>query len=387
MRKVDVIMRIKNIMDKLWAYAEMIRLKSHEKIIVLSNYPFFQKIGPMLPKIDLTFILGVLAIFGVISGVGLVVSTGYQLPPGQPITTPPPSIYQHFIAAEGIIESNTNNIQLSTQAVGIVKAVHVKVGDIVKAGDVLFTLDERVAQADVDLKNAQVEQATAALKEAHAQMVSAQDKFTLAEQIKDRRAISQDDYNNRRDTFFVAQATHQTAIKTLNVAQEQAKLSATNLAILSVRAPIDCRILQVNIHPGELASQSALTGSYKASPQNTPLMLLGGVGDMHVRIDIDENEAWRLQPGAKAVAYLRGNGQLRLDMVFDHIEPFIVPKTSLTGSSSERVDTRVLQAIYKLENLKENMPVAIYLGQQVDVFIEANSIDSHMTMIHNSVKK
>lgn len=380
-------MRIKNVIDKLWTCMESIRLKMHENTAMLSNYSFSQKIRHMISKIDLTFVLGILAFLGLVFGVRLVVSTGYQLPPGQPVITPPPSIYQNFIAAEGIIESNTNNIQLSTQAVGIVKDVHVKVGDIVNAGDLLFTLDQRVAQADMNLKNAQVEQAVTAVQEAHAQMVSAQNKFILAEQVKDRRAISQDDYNHRHDTFLIAQAAHEKSLKTMKVAQEHAKLSAINLELLNIRAPINCRVLQINVHPGEFASQSALTGSYKSSLQNTPLMLLGGVGAMHVRVNIDENEAWRLQPGAKAVAYLRGNSQLKLDMIFDHIEPFIVPKTSLTGSSSERVDTRVLQAIYKLENLKENMPVTIYLGQQVDVFIETNSIDSHMPMAHNPVKK
>jgi hypothetical protein len=44
----------------------------------------------------------------------------------------------------------------------------------------------------------------------------------------------------------------------------------------------------------------------------------------------------------------------------------VVPKVNLTGQSTERVDTRVLQPIYKFD--QEGIPV--YLGQQLDVFIE-----------------
>jgi HlyD family secretion protein len=46
-----------------------------------------------------------------------------------------------------------------------------------------------------------------------------------------------------------------------------------------------------------------------------------------------------------------------------------VPKVSLTGQSTERTDTRVLQAIYSFD------PAAlpVYVGQQMDVFIEAPS--------------
>jgi hypothetical protein len=45
-----------------------------------------------------------------------------------------------------------------------------------------------------------------------------------------------------------------------------------------------------------------------------------------------------------------------------------VPKVSLTGSSTERVDTRVLQVIYSLTRPSDP---PLYVGQQVDVFIEA----------------
>jgi hypothetical protein len=52
---------------------------------------------------------------------------------------------------------------------------------------------------------------------------------------------------------------------------------------------------------------------------------------------------------------------------FERVEPYVIPKKSLTGDNTERVDTRVLQVIYAV-NVSE-MP--LYVGQQVDVFIEA----------------
>jgi len=43
----------------------------------------------------------------------------------------------------------------------------------------------------------------------------------------------------------------------------------------------------------------------------------------------------------------------------------VIPKKSLTGDSTERVDTRVLQVIYRVRDSK----TAIFDGQQVDVYI------------------
>jgi HlyD family secretion protein len=48
-------------------------------------------------------------------------------------------------------------------------------------------------------------------------------------------------------------------------------------------------------------------------------------------------------------------------------EPCVVPKKSLTGDSTERVDTRVLQVIFSFT--QGDLP--IFVGQQMDVFIDA----------------
>ena len=88
---------------------------------------------------------------------------------------------------------------------------------------------------------------------------------------------------------------------------------------------------------------------------------------MNVRVDVDENDAWRVKQTAAAVGYLRGNKSINAPLTFVRFEPYVIPKISLTGESTERVDTRVLQAIYSFE--RGNLP--IYVGQQMDVYIDA----------------
>jgi hypothetical protein len=109
----------------------------------------------------------------------------------------------------------------------------------------------------------------------------------------------------------------------------------------------------------------------------TPLMMLGDVGRLHVRVDVDENDAWRLRSDAPAVAFVRGNRELKTALQFVRTEPYIVPKRSLTGDATERVDTRVLQILYSFE--RGNLPV--YVGQQMDVFIEAPPLDADVVQM------
>ncbi len=101
----------------------------------------------------------------------------------------------------------------------------------------------------------------------------------------------------------------------------------------------------------------------------TPLILLGSAADdLNVRVDVDENDAWRISPSAPASASLRGNPLMKVPLKFVRFEPFVVPKRSLTGDSTERVDTRVLQILYRFK--RSDLNASIYVGQQMDVSIE-----------------
>jgi hypothetical protein len=126
---------------------------------------------------------------------------------------------------------------------------------------------------------------------------------------------------------------------------------------MTVTAPIGGIILQVKVRPGEFAA---------AAPAAQPLILMGSQQPLHVRVDVDEKDAWRLRPEAKASASARGNARQRLPLSYVRTEPFVVPKRNLTGEATERTDTRVLQVIYAL-------PAGVNLraGQQMDVYIEA----------------
>jgi hypothetical protein len=50
------------------------------------------------------------------------------------------------------------------------------------------------------------------------------------------------------------------------------------------------------------------------------------------------------------------------------VDPYVIPKRALTGSVFERVDTRVLQVIYKITAVPAGL--VPWCGQQVEVFIE-----------------
>ncbi|WP_199263958.1 efflux RND transporter periplasmic adaptor subunit [Desulfobulbus oligotrophicus] len=308
-------------------------------------------------------ILPILAALGIVLALLVALQTQKKRPPAQPVGLPAKAPFTSYIGGAGIVEASSNNISIGTSLPGLVKVVYVKVGDRLKQGDPLFLIDDRDLQAQQLVKEANRIHAQASINEAKALLEDARSQYALVKTATNSKAVSVDDIQKRRNAELLAQAKVESAGAAKEVAD--AELKATHLMIeqLTVRAPMACEVMQVNIRAGEYASTGVLA---------TPLILLGNLDLLYVRVDIDENDAWRFKPETKAVASMRGNRDLKADLHFVRVEPFIVAKKSLTGSSTERVDTRVLQVLYSFP--RQALPA--YVGQQMDVFIEAPDIST-----------
>lgn len=124
----------------------------------------------------------------------------------------------------------------------------------------------------------------------------------------------------------------------------------------SFEALVDGEVLQVNVRPGE----------FVGAPANQALVVLGSTKQLNVRVDIDEYDIPRFVATAPARATLKGHADPFFSLRFVRIEPYVIPKKSLTGDNTERVDTRVLQVIYAIDAQGQQF----FVGQQVDVFID-----------------
>jgi HlyD family secretion protein len=277
-------------------------------------------------------------------GGGASKSSGAPTEPAQPFIAPAQSPYPTFVAGAGIVEASTENIAIAPFVGGVVSEINVRVGSRVKKSDPLFSIDSRATRAELAVRRAAVQVAEAQLEEA-------QNLFARAESITNAQAMSVEDRDNRRYAVEIAKA---------QLAQAQANIqsSKTDLDRMTVRAPVDGDVLQLNVHLGEFAPANAV------SP---PAILFGNTQTLHVRVDVDEEDAWRVRVGEPATGFLRGNKDIKTPLQFVRIEPYVVPKLSLTGDPTERVDTRVLQVIYSFK--PGDLP--IHVGQQMDVYIEA----------------
>lgn len=314
------------------------------------------------------YILPLLAVLGFGLGVLTVLRGNQPVKVSVPVAAPSDSPYTNFIAGSGIIEARNRNILIGSALPGLVKALNVRVGDKVQKDDVLFSIDDRDILALVDIRKADLVLAQTGVKETEALQRQATILLQLAESVEDRRAISREDLEQRRNAVLINNARILSAKAQVRQAESQLAQAMTTLERLKVRAPRDGQILQVNIRPGEYAQ----AGPTLQSSGSQPLVVMGNLDQLHVRVDIDENDVWRFDPEGKAIAYLRGNRDMSTPLKLAYVEPYVVPKRSLTGDSNERVDTRVLQVLYEYDPGQ----LKAFVGQQLDIFIEAQGENS-----------
>lgn len=165
---------------------------------------------------------------------------------------------------------------------GAVQAVHFKEGALVKAGDLLFTVDPSPYTAEVDRAEAQV-------VAARARMAYTQSESERATRLWDERAIAQKEYDERVNAQREADAN-------LRAAQAALQTARLNLGYTQVRAPVSGRVGRIEVTVGNLVSAGA------GAPVLTTLV---SVDPMYASFDVDE------QVVASALQGLRATGEGR----------------------------------------------------------------------------
>jgi HlyD family secretion protein len=304
-----------------------------------------------------------ITIFLALAGIVAVTLVVFRLkkpdPTPTPLVEPSRAPYADSIGARGMVEGVNENVRIAPLLPGLIAEVSVKVGDRVAKGDPLFRQDSRDAAARIANQKAQVALLEAKVHEAEVILADRQDSFQRTEKLRNKDVMSEDDRQRKYYALRSAETALATTQADLELARAQLAQAEVNLDLLTVRAPRDGDILRVDLRAGEYAS-------VPPTDMNNPSLLLGETRHLQLRADVDEDSASRVQPGAPAIAYIKGMRSDPIPLRFVRIEPYVTTKKSLTGDSTERVDTRVLQVIYQFDQSK----IPVYVGQQMDVFIE-----------------
>lgn len=183
-------------------------------------------------------------------------------------------------------------VELRARVSGHLDAVNFEAGQIVKKGELLFTIDPRWYQAQFDLASAQAEQARA-----HAAVAERESK--RAAELLEVSAISNEEADARESRAIEARAALASAEASLAVAR-------LDLEHTEVRAPIAGRVSRANITPGNLVS---------GAPGNATLLTtIVSVGEAFVYADVDESTVLKFNRLVRENRLPTESGRIPVDM-------------------------------------------------------------------------
>jgi len=194
--------------------------------------------------------------------------------PVQQAAPAPPEVTVTDVVCKQISDSDeftgrleaVNAVEVRPRVSGYLQSVHFKEGEIVRQGDLLFQIDARPFQAEVDRLKGE-------LAEAKAQSARALSDFQRAERLHNNDGMSAEEYDRRAAARNEADA---------KVAATEGSLRGAelNLEFTHVAAPITGRVSRAEITEGNLVESGAA--------QLRPLTTLVSLDPIYAYFDVDE---------------------------------------------------------------------------------------------------
>src|SRR3974390_842962 len=198
---------------------------------------------------------------------------GAPPPPAVTVTKPVKRMVSDFDEYVGPFTA-INSVEVRARVSGYLDGVHFKDGQIVKQGDLLFTIDKRPFQNTLD-------QARASLVQAKSNLAFTESDFARGQQLVRDKTITEQTFEQRSQAYRNAQA----AVSNAEAAVRQAEL---DMEFTELKAPVTGRIGDRRVSPGNL-----VTGG--TSGNTTLLATIVSIDPIRFEFTVDEASHLRYQ--------------------------------------------------------------------------------------------
>jgi len=208
---------------------------------------------------------------------------------------------EDLVTATGTLEPR-NYVDVGAQVSGQIEKLYVEVGDVVKAGDKLASIDATTSRLKVEANEQSLKSAKINLETQYANLEKAQRDYERQQNLFKEDATTKETMLNAETTFKNAQ--RQIEQQKAQIAQQEANMSIdkTNLRYTDITAPIDGTVMSISVKEGQTinASQSAPT-----------VLKLADLNTMTVRADVSEADVAKVSKGMNVYFTTLGAGQNR----------------------------------------------------------------------------
>lgn len=197
---------------------------------------------------------------------------------------------------------------VSAQVTGKVETVLIEEGMEVAAGDVLATLDDTEAQAQLALSEAQLASARSQLAEIRAQLAQARREMDRQEELMARGLTSQAGVDVARTQVESLAARLESSSSNVTVAERATAVARVHLDNTVIRAPFAGVVTVKAAQPGEMISPISAGGGFT----RTGIGTIVDMDSLEIQVDVNESFIQRVHPGQRVEATLNAYPDWRI---------------------------------------------------------------------------
>ena len=200
------------------------------------------------------------------------------------------------VTASGQVTPQTK-VDLSADITGKIVSLNVKMGDIVRRGQLVLQIDPQQFESQVQRAEAALANSRARLAQAKANLQQAENNYQRSADIKKTNAtlISDEQIEQLKTSFEVNQALLEAATQDVRQSEASLKDARWQLSRTNIYAPMSGRVTRLNVENGETAVQGTF------NKDAATLMTIADMSVLETKVKVDETDVSRISLGDSAV--------------------------------------------------------------------------------------
>lgn len=241
------------------------------------------------------------------------------------------------VIATGTIRSN-NRVEVGAQVSGRITKLNVVLGQEVKKGDLIATIDSMTQENDLEKAKSQLSSYEKQLESKKVNLEVKKSKYNRASNLYKVKSISQDDYETAKQEYADAKSGVSELEELIKQAKIEVKIAETDLSYTVITSPIDGVVVSIPISEGQTVN----------SMQSAPTIVqVADLKKMLIKPEISEGDITKLKKGQEVEFTILSLPEKVYKAKIDSIDP---ATTTLTDDEYEESASDT-EAVYYYANV------------------------------------
>lgn len=284
-------------------------------------------------------------------------------------------VIRQTVSATGEI-TPSNMVDVGAQVSGQIKKLHVKLGQVVKKGDLIAEIDSTTQVNNLNLNKAKLETYQAQLVSAKIALSNAQKQFARESALWKEQATSKEEWENAQDTLAAARAKVAELKSSIKQTQITINTNEADLGYTRIVAPMDGTVVSIPVDEGQTvnANQSAPT-----------IIQLADLSVMLNKMQIAEGDITKVKAGQQVEFTILSDPDDVMKGTLESVDPGLTSMSQ--GSYNKSTDSTDTAVYYYARALVPNTDGKLSIGMTTQNTVSIREAKNVLIIPSITIKK